>query len=149
MIRVAAVGDIHLGTDSRGRLRAQLGRPDDDADLFLLAGDLTTCGHPDEGAVVARRSSPALGVPAIAVLGNHDHHADRDGADLVLHGHAHAGTAAGETPGGIPVRNVAQPVIAAAGSRSSWRRPGLIRSSPRRDRQEVLERRRQPARHLR
>jgi Icc-related predicted phosphoesterase len=36
---------------------------------------------------------------------------DRSGADLVLHGHAHAGTEEGVTPGGIPVRNVAQPVI--------------------------------------
>jgi Icc-related predicted phosphoesterase len=36
---------------------------------------------------------------------------DRSGADLVLHGHAHAGSEAGATPGGVPVRNVAQPVI--------------------------------------
>ena len=36
---------------------------------------------------------------------------DRAGADLVLHGHAHAGTEKGVTPGGIHVRNVAQPVI--------------------------------------
>lgn len=36
---------------------------------------------------------------------------DRSGADLVLHGHAHAGSETGETPGGVPVRNVAQPVI--------------------------------------
>ncbi|HYZ93000.1 MAG TPA: metallophosphoesterase [Actinomycetota bacterium] len=36
---------------------------------------------------------------------------DRAGADLVLHGHAHNGTEKGVTPGGVPVRNVAQPVI--------------------------------------
>jgi len=36
---------------------------------------------------------------------------DRAGADLVLHGHAHAGTERGETPGGVPVRNVAQPLL--------------------------------------
>ena len=36
---------------------------------------------------------------------------DRAGADLVLHGHAHRGTEKGVTPGGIHVRNVAQPVI--------------------------------------
>ena len=39
---------------------------------------------------------------------------DDAGADLVLHGHAHAGTERGRTPGGTPVRNVAQPVIGAA-----------------------------------
>jgi len=36
---------------------------------------------------------------------------DRAGADLVLHGHAHGGSERGTTPGGIRVRNVAQPVI--------------------------------------
>jgi Icc-related predicted phosphoesterase len=36
---------------------------------------------------------------------------DNAGADLVLHGHAHHGSEKGRTPGGIPVRNVAQPVI--------------------------------------
>ena len=39
---------------------------------------------------------------------------DRVGADLALHGHAHAGARAGATPGGVPVRNVAQPVIRTA-----------------------------------
>jgi Icc-related predicted phosphoesterase len=36
---------------------------------------------------------------------------DRVGADLILHGHAHAGTEKGITPCGVAVRNVAQPVI--------------------------------------
>src|SRR5262249_23448990 len=39
---------------------------------------------------------------------------DAAGADLVIHGHAHAGSERGTTPGGIPVRNVAQPVIHSA-----------------------------------
>ena len=38
---------------------------------------------------------------------------DRAGADLVLHGHAHLGSEEGKTPGGVTVRNVAQPVIRA------------------------------------
>jgi len=36
---------------------------------------------------------------------------DRAGADLALHGHAHAGRPEGTTPGGTPVRNVSLPVI--------------------------------------
>jgi Icc-related predicted phosphoesterase len=36
---------------------------------------------------------------------------DEGGADLVFHGHAHGGVEWGRTPGGIPVRNVAQHVI--------------------------------------
>lgn len=36
---------------------------------------------------------------------------DRANANFVLHGHAHRGSEKGATPGGITVRNVAQPVI--------------------------------------
>ncbi len=36
---------------------------------------------------------------------------DQAGADLAVHGHAHRGQDQGVTPGGTPVRNVAQPVI--------------------------------------
>jgi Icc-related predicted phosphoesterase len=51
---------------------------------------------------------------------------DVAGADLVLHGHAHAGSEKGRTPGGVPVRNVAQPVI-----RSAYRVFCFDRSGPR------------------
>ena len=36
---------------------------------------------------------------------------DRRAPDLVVHGHAHLGTLKGRTPGGVPVRNVALPVV--------------------------------------
>jgi len=36
---------------------------------------------------------------------------DDGGADVAFHGHAHKGTEHGRTPGGVPVRNVAQHVI--------------------------------------
>jgi Icc-related predicted phosphoesterase len=36
---------------------------------------------------------------------------DRRSPDLVVHGHAHLGTLTGRTPGGVPVRNVALPVV--------------------------------------
>jgi Icc-related predicted phosphoesterase len=39
---------------------------------------------------------------------------DATGVDLAVHGHAHAGREKGLTPAGVPVRNVAQPVIQAA-----------------------------------
>jgi Icc-related predicted phosphoesterase len=38
---------------------------------------------------------------------------DAAGADLAVHGHAHGGAEKGTTPGGVHVRNVAQPVIRA------------------------------------
>jgi Icc-related predicted phosphoesterase len=229
MIRVAAVGDVHVGLDSAGRLRPGLAGLADRADLLLLAGDLTHRGRPEEARVLAGELD-GVGVPVVAVLGNHDYHTDqqeavaevletagirvlegdavvvaaggrrvgvagskgfgggfagacasdfgepemrtfvgttkrlargleealdgleadrriallhyspvaetlageppeifaflgsyllaeavdRAGADLVLHGHAHRGSRSGTTPGGIPVRNVAAPVIGAA-----------------------------------
>ncbi|GAA3290663.1 metallophosphoesterase [Streptomyces cinereospinus] len=39
---------------------------------------------------------------------------DTAGADLAVHGHAHAGSEHGMTTGGVRVRNVAQPVIGRA-----------------------------------
>jgi Icc-related predicted phosphoesterase len=225
VIRVAAVGDLHVGVSEP---------PDEllgiahQADLLLIAGDLTNVGDIREARTLAACLAGA-DVPVVAVLGNHDHHAehpeevrdalecvgvrvldgegcrldidgtlvgvagakgfagglpgtgatafgepemkrfvehgrreaerfgaalaeldtpirigllhyspvaatvqgeapeihtfladhrlaeaaDRHGADLLIHGHAHSGREHGETPGGIPVRNVARPVIRA------------------------------------
>jgi Icc-related predicted phosphoesterase len=75
VIRVAAVGDVHLGEDARGRLRPALDNLADHADVLLLAGDLTRHGAVDEGRVAAEEFS-GLPVPVVAVLGNHDHHSD-------------------------------------------------------------------------
>ena len=228
MIRVAAVGDIHLNASNRGRLRPHLEGLAERADLLLVAGDLTCLGTVSEAEVVAEELAVAVAeVPVLAVLGNHDHHSDEEvavagvlgragvrvlegdaecvevdgvrvgvagskgfgggfvgssasefgesefkafarhgrlagqrlqdalmtmaadvrlvllhyapipetlegerpeifaflgshhladavdaaGADLVVHGHAHAGCETGATPAGTPVRNVAQPVL--------------------------------------
>jgi Icc-related predicted phosphoesterase len=73
MIRVAAVGDIHMGPESQGLLRPAFETLPDCADLLLLAGDLTRHGTPEEMDVVAREVRD-LPVPVVAVLGNHDHH---------------------------------------------------------------------------
>lgn len=225
-VRIAAVGDIHVGVESTGHLRPHFEHLGERADVLLLAGDLTRLGDPDEARVLAEELRD-LPVPAYAVLGNHDHHAgvpelvvklldeagvrvlegdtvtvdvggtrlgiagakgfgggfvgacgsefgedemkafmahtrevageledalsslqtdvrvallhyspveatlqgerleiypflgsyllaeaiDRAGADLAVHGHAHNGSERGVTPGGVPVRNVAQPVL--------------------------------------
>jgi len=227
VIRVAAVGDVHYGDDSRGRLLPMLRALHEHADVLLLAGDLTRRGTAEEAGVLAEELSDVQ-VPVVAVLGNHDYESDeqeavssvlrdagvrvlegeplrlsvnggsigiagvkgfgggfagasgssfgepemklfmavtehaagrlahslqqvegadarvalmhyapipetlqgerleiypflgsyllcepvdRIGADLVLHGHAHRGREKGVTPGGTPVRNVAEPVI--------------------------------------
>jgi Icc-related predicted phosphoesterase len=226
LIRVAAVGDIHVGPDSVGTVGPGLAELAERADLLLLAGDLTTHGSVAQAHLAAQELS-GVAVPTIAVLGNHDHHdgqpegvrralegagivvleraahvesidgvrvgvvgakgfgggfvgaslaefgeaemkafarasiesaadverlltaldadikilllhyspirdtlvgepseiypflgsylfaeaADRGGADLVIHGHAHRGIEVGMTPGGIPVRNASKPVL--------------------------------------
>ncbi|MGW0007200.1 metallophosphoesterase family protein [Nocardia grenadensis] len=74
-MRIAAVGDVHLGTDSRGMLRPALRDLPEHADVLLLAGDLTNHGTLSEAEVVATEFAD-VGVPVIAVLGNHDHHSD-------------------------------------------------------------------------
>ncbi|MFG2989379.1 metallophosphoesterase [Streptomyces sp. NPDC048257] len=79
MIRVAAVGDIHLGPGSEGLLRPAFETLGDCADLLLLAGDLTRHGTPQEAHVVAGEVA-GLPVPVIAVLGNHDYQSGRQTA---------------------------------------------------------------------
>ncbi|MFZ5870702.1 MAG: metallophosphoesterase family protein [Actinomycetota bacterium] len=75
MIRVAAVGDVHLGPELAGRHRAGLTDVADRADVLLLAGDLTRHGTVAEAEVVASEYAD-LGVPVVAVLGNHDYQSD-------------------------------------------------------------------------
>ena len=72
MIRIAAVGDVHFGTDSAGTLRPHLARLAERADVLLLAGDLTTSGRAEEAEVLAEELG-GLDVPVLAVLGNHDY----------------------------------------------------------------------------
>lgn len=74
-LRIAAVGDIHLGEDARGRYRKHLEGIEDRADVLMLAGDLTRHGTLEEGRAVADEFR-GLPVTVVAVLGNHDYHSD-------------------------------------------------------------------------
>src|SRR3954465_8597383 len=78
-IRVAAAGDIHAGSAERDRVTETFRRVEEQADLILLAGDLTQHGQVDEVCVVAD-ACRELQVPVVAVLGNHDWQSDRPGA---------------------------------------------------------------------
>jgi Icc-related predicted phosphoesterase len=75
-VRVAAAGDIHCGEHNRAEIRAAFAGLVGRADLVLLAGDLTTQGEPDQARVLAD-ACRGLPVPVVAVLGNHDWHANR------------------------------------------------------------------------
>ncbi len=76
MIRIAAVGDVHVDQDVVGRFRPALERLPDVADVLLVAGDLTRHGSLDEAKCFATEFG-GLGVPVVLVLGNHDYHSDR------------------------------------------------------------------------
>jgi Icc-related predicted phosphoesterase len=74
-VRIAAVADVHVGVDSRHWYGPHLATLADDADVLLVAGDLTQVGAPDEAKVLADEVAD-VDVPIVAVLGNHDYHSD-------------------------------------------------------------------------
>jgi uncharacterized protein len=76
VVRLAAAGDVHCRADRRDEIVAAFAGLRGQADLLLLAGDLTTTGDPDEGRVLAA-ACREVDMPVFAVLGNHDWHADR------------------------------------------------------------------------
>jgi Icc-related predicted phosphoesterase len=76
VIRIAAAGDIHASEATRERVTHAFEQIESEADVILLAGDLTTTGEPDQARVLAD-ACRALSIPMFAVLGNHDHHAGR------------------------------------------------------------------------
>jgi predicted phosphodiesterase len=51
-VRIAAVGDIHVTTGSRGALERLFVPLNAQADVLLLCGDLTDYGLKDEAAVL-------------------------------------------------------------------------------------------------
>lgn len=71
-MRIAATADLHFTPQNYDRIRDQMNRVRDEADVLVLAGDLTNYGKTAEmesllNAIVRLR------VPTIAVLGNHDY----------------------------------------------------------------------------
>jgi uncharacterized protein len=70
-MRIAATADLHFTAQRYTALRDELSKVRDEADLLILAGDLTNFGQPSEmepliNAIIRLR------VPVVAVLGNHD-----------------------------------------------------------------------------
>jgi Icc-related predicted phosphoesterase len=76
VIRIAAAGDVHASEAMRDRLTHAFGQIEGEADVIMLAGDLTTTGEPEQARVLADACRP-LSIPIFAVLGNHDFHAGR------------------------------------------------------------------------
>jgi len=70
-MRIAATADLHFVPSSHTSVLDQLGKVRDDADVLVLAGDLTNYGLPEEMEPLLN-ALVRLRVPTIAVLGNHD-----------------------------------------------------------------------------
>jgi Icc-related predicted phosphoesterase len=71
-MRIAALADLHFTPQSYDRIRDQMNRVRDEADLLVLAGDLTNFGKPEEIESMLN-SLVRLRIPIVAVLGNHDY----------------------------------------------------------------------------
>src|SRR6266851_7089636 len=80
-MRIAATADLHHSAQTLGILKEQFGRVRDEADVLVVAGDLTNFGRPEEMepllSVLVR-----LRIPTIAVLGNHDYEGGKE-AELI------------------------------------------------------------------
>ena len=70
-LRVAAVGDIHFNGEDPALLTQIVRAAEQDADVLVLCGDLTTHGKVAQMEGVARMLG-SLPIPVVTVLGNHD-----------------------------------------------------------------------------
>ncbi|HZU41810.1 MAG TPA: metallophosphoesterase [Terriglobales bacterium] len=75
-MRIAATADLHFSPQSYDRIREQMNRVRDEADLLILAGDLTNYGRPQEMESLLN-ALVRIRVPIVAVLGNHDYESDQ------------------------------------------------------------------------
>ncbi|HEU4598731.1 MAG TPA: metallophosphoesterase [Solirubrobacterales bacterium] len=72
-LRIAATGDVHCRDSNRDAVVSSFAALDDDVDLVLIAGDLTSHGLLEEAEILCQAAA-ATAAPVYAVLGNHDWH---------------------------------------------------------------------------
>ncbi|WEX10235.1 metallophosphoesterase [Chelativorans sp. AA-79] len=72
VVRIAAIGDLHVKEDATISYRQMFNEIARSADILVLAGDLTDLGKPREAELLAE-DLRGCGVPIVAVLGNHDY----------------------------------------------------------------------------
>lgn len=76
-MRIAATADIHFTPQSYDSLREPMTRVRDEADVLVIAGDLTNFGRPDEMRSLLN-ALVRLRIPIVAVLGNHDYESGQE-----------------------------------------------------------------------
>ncbi len=130
-MRIAATADIHFSPQSYDRIREPLAHVRDEADVLVIAGDLTNYVQAGlDETLKPERALSMLRTPKTVIV---THYApipdtvqgeppeiwpymgssrfseviDRHQAAIAFHGHAHHGKLAGKTTGGVQVYNVA------------------------------------------
>jgi uncharacterized protein len=71
-LKVAAMADLHVREDGNSSYRDLFGEISKEADVLVLAGDLTDLGKPKEAEILAQ-DLKACSIPVVGVLGNHDY----------------------------------------------------------------------------
>jgi Icc-related predicted phosphoesterase len=72
VVRVAAVGDMHVPRGGHAGLTPMLAAAAATAQVLVLCGDITDYGLPEEARLVATALHQTVKIPVVAVLGNHD-----------------------------------------------------------------------------
>lgn len=76
-MRIAATADLHYSAQRSSPLKEQLQRVRDEADLLIVAGDLTNYGQPSEMEPLVN-VLVRLRIPIVVVLGNHDYESGKE-----------------------------------------------------------------------
>src|SRR5260370_37932292 len=76
-MRIAATADLHFSPQSYDRFREPLSHVRDEADVLVIAGDLTNYGKVEEMHSLLN-GLVRLRLPIVAVLGNHDYESGRE-----------------------------------------------------------------------
>jgi Icc-related predicted phosphoesterase len=71
-VRIAATADIHYTPSAYDRIREHMNRVRDEADVLIVAGDVTNYGHAAEMEAFLNMIV-RLRIPTIMVLGNHEY----------------------------------------------------------------------------
>ena len=74
--KIAAVADIHVRENDKGKWVSYFKEVSRQADVLLICGDLTDTGDEGEAQVLVEELK-ACSIPVVAVLGNHDHEKGR------------------------------------------------------------------------
>jgi Icc-related predicted phosphoesterase len=84
-MRIAATADLHFSPQSYDHIRDAMSRVRDEADVLVLAGDLTNYGKPEEMHSLLN-ALLRLRIPIVAVLGNHDYENNQEAELMKLMG---------------------------------------------------------------